>query len=613
MRIDHQIPIKANRILNIILLCLLLILIRVWYLSVIKHEEGLEQSRKPQRRTVIEQVERATIRDRFNLPMAINKIQYNASICYANVRQIPSLAWEDGKRVHPRAEYVTQLAQLLGKELSLDPLAIEDLIHAKASLFPHTPFVIKENLSEGQYYHLKMLEKDWLGIHMQRASKRIYPQGKVGADVIGYLAAISEKEYQAIASEIFELQEYLAQREAGEMPFLPAGFESPVEVRDRLAELQEKAYTINDYVGKMGIEGTFDSKLRGFYGKKVYEVDVKGNFLRELPGSKKAMSGQRIVLSLSSELQEYAEALLAEHESCRGDMAWIKGGAIVAMVPDTGEVVALASYSRFDPNDFIPARDPKLKKEKQSTLLNWLENEAYIGEIWDGKRPMQRERYSFVTNSFYEEVSEFTWEHYLSLILSPKSRIKEVMDQVNDIQTAVTVQEGRTPLLDHIINDEDKLLAADLCRLAARKEDFSPQLLAAVGHQSLFSYRMLCQATSCLQSHLKAQLQELFHAIEFSEWRALYFKDFLREMRKEEKENRRYARPYIEYLELVEKRMFKTFWDSCRYKFLEALILEKEIPEFQAYFPHLTTLSHPLMPALKSMLSQLPLPFPLAI
>ncbi|HEY5260026.1 MAG TPA: hypothetical protein VIJ46_05195, partial [Rhabdochlamydiaceae bacterium] len=128
MRIDHQIPIKANRILNIILLCLLLILIRVWYLSVIKHEEGLEQSRKPQRRTVIEQVERATIRDRFNLPMAINKIQYNASICYANVRQIPSLAWEDGKRVHPRAEYITQLAQLLGKELSLDPLAIEDLI-----------------------------------------------------------------------------------------------------------------------------------------------------------------------------------------------------------------------------------------------------------------------------------------------------------------------------------------------------------------------------------------------------------------------------------------------------------------------------------------------------
>src|SRR5205823_2972442 len=141
---------KANRILNIILLCLLLILIRVWYLSVIKHEEGLEQSRKPQRRTVIEQVERATIRDRFNLPLAINKIQYNASICYAHIRQIPSVAWEEGKRVHPRSEYITRLAQLLSKELSLDPIAIEDLIHAKASLFPHTPFVIKENLSEPQ-------------------------------------------------------------------------------------------------------------------------------------------------------------------------------------------------------------------------------------------------------------------------------------------------------------------------------------------------------------------------------------------------------------------------------------------------------------------------------
>ena len=91
---DSLIPDKANRVLNVILLGLLLILIRVWYLATVQHDEYLERSRRPKRRIVIERVERATIRDRFNIPMALNKIQYNAAICYADIRQIPNFRWE---------------------------------------------------------------------------------------------------------------------------------------------------------------------------------------------------------------------------------------------------------------------------------------------------------------------------------------------------------------------------------------------------------------------------------------------------------------------------------------------------------------------------------------
>src|SRR5579871_4216685 len=103
---DYNIPEKTNRVLNIIILGLLLILVRVWYLSIIQHDEHLERARRPKRRTVIEKPERATIRDRFNIPMALNKIQYNAAICYSDIRQIPSVKWEknrEGKRIRVQA------------------------------------------------------------------------------------------------------------------------------------------------------------------------------------------------------------------------------------------------------------------------------------------------------------------------------------------------------------------------------------------------------------------------------------------------------------------------------------------------------------------------------
>lgn len=60
----------------------------------IQHDERLEQARKPQVRVVIEPAKRGTIRDRFNIPLAINKIQYNASILYSQIREIPSVVWE---------------------------------------------------------------------------------------------------------------------------------------------------------------------------------------------------------------------------------------------------------------------------------------------------------------------------------------------------------------------------------------------------------------------------------------------------------------------------------------------------------------------------------------
>lgn len=648
---DHQIPEKANRVLNIIILGFLLIVIRVWYLAVIQHDEHLEKARKPRRRTVIEKVERATIRDRFNIPLALNKIQYNAAVCYADIRQIPGSKWvtnSEGKRmrVPVRADYINTLSQLLADRLHMDAQKIEDTIHGKASLFPHTPFVLKEDLSEEEYFQIKMLEKDWPGIQMEQGSKRYYPLGKIGADVIGYMGAISSKEYYAIAQELKILQEYLSQREAGEIAVLPKGFHNPLEVRERVKELQEKAYTINDFVGKAGVEARFDLDLHGYAGKRIYEVDTKGNLLRELPGGRKSVAGQRHILTISAELQQKAEQLLAQDEQVREihhldgsvnfNTPFIKGGAIVAMDPNTGEILALASYPRIDPNDFIPSRAAELNAEKQASVIKWLENEAYIGEIWDGKRPLDRERFDSQRDLFFTEAFDLTLERYLETILSPYSQIAQAMKKIETVGAALALQEeiqtllhlssqsnmatliealypesphisskGITserkkeaqisllkesatyhairvkvdPLLASLTYNNDKLLLIDLCRMLADKDKFTPSLIQTVSSLSLKGYRLLNQSAAVLEHFLQNHFRSSFHNREFQQWRKTYSKEYLKQKRKEERQKKQYAKPYTEYLDQIEKKMFKEFWQEHRFSFLLSFIQDTSSSE----------------------------------
>ena len=225
-RHDQSLPDKVNKILNVILVALFLIVLRVWHLAVIQHDDKLEELRKPQFRMLLEPAKRGTIRDRFNAPLAVNTMRYNAAIHFSQLRQIPSIAWEkaaNGKKTkrYRRKEYIAHLSQLLGEELNMDPGRIEDLIYSKAIFYSHMPFVIKEDITERQYYRLKTLEKDWLGIHVQHVPRRSYPLGRLGADVIGYIGAINRDEYERILREIHALESILEEYQQGEEPESP--------------------------------------------------------------------------------------------------------------------------------------------------------------------------------------------------------------------------------------------------------------------------------------------------------------------------------------------------------------------------------------------------------
>ncbi len=518
---------------------------------------------------------------------------------------------ESGSAHFPEKNISAKLSETLAIALGLDPERVEDLIHSKASLFPHVPYILKTGISEEEHYRLRMLERDWLGVHAEIAAERYYPLGKAASSLIGTMGAINQREFTAVAQEISWLQAAVEQYEfGGGLDTPPPGFDSFDAVYYRLSELKEKAYAINDLVGKTGIEAQFEEELRGFFGKKSFEIDQKGRRLRELPGGKAAIPGRQVVLSISAELQQFAEQLLIQNEKTRDGRSlwidpqdkkrkiqkqpWIKGGAIVALDPNTGEVLALASHPRFDPNDFIPSAHPLHKKDKQTQICRWLENDSFIAAVWDGKDLLTRERFG-KAKSFYEESQHLTWEFYLDSILPSDGPLRAFFNRCDDVKSAIQVQEdfdallyfsqasdprllidaifpesgpshaaaknaSRQSILDalraaaadaaplqkrleaslqHIPSNSDKLFAVDLCRMAVYSPAFSDPLIVQTGMIKLNAYRSLCQVFQRLESEIKRIYQEKFHKESFQTWRSENQKPFLAEKRKLEKREKK--------------------------------------------------------------------------
>lgn len=646
----YDIPTKANRILNIFLIGLIIIILRIWHLSVFQYDQRLEESRKPQKKTIVEPAVRGTIRDRFNLPLAINRIQYQGGVLYSQLKEIPAIEWkkdESGKKikVYKRKEYIKDLSKMIATELNMDEERIEDLIHSKASYYAHVPLIIKEELTEQEYYRLKMKELKWPGVHVRRIPKRHYPKMKSSGDAIGYMGAINQNEYEKILHELKALRMLLQNADEGVELDFPPGIENIQQARKRFKELESKAYSINDYIGKTGIEGMFEEQLRGYFGKKHFSADPKGNYIHELPGSIPPIPGQRVLLTLSSELQEFAEKLLCQNEFIRvskkctldsnkiSEIAdkepWIKGGAIIAMDPFSGEILALASYPRFDPNDFIASGNPDENSKKREHIHQWFEDENHIASIWNLQQPLERERFNDKSNEFSKEQRWLSWETYLDFILHEGTALRTAMRQITTVEDAIVIQRNAqelmtlftgqklydifnflysdenhipyqtlsseklkildslyqthtkrvkeikkslNPFLGNLVQNYDKVLCIDLCHVALPEERFSKELISEAGKNSLDHYRQTNGHFFTLMKWLKESAKELFHDKDFKQWRLNEEKTFLQNKRKEEQSIKAYPKPYLDYLDKEEERQFQTFWAENKFQLLLALV-----------------------------------------
>lgn len=188
---------------------------------------------------------------------------------------------------------------------------------------PFTPVRLKEGLTFPEVSYIEARRSDFPGLLIDIEVSRDYIYGSVGAHLVGYL-----------------------------------GKPTP-------AQLQDPAFRDvppDAFIGQWGIEKLFDKTLRGTAGQRIIEVDAAGREIR-LIQENPPVKGTDLVLSIDLALQKEAE------EGFEG-----KTGALVAIKPDTGEILGLVSAPSFDPNRFstgiTPADWNELMTDKKLPMLN---------------------------------------------------------------------------------------------------------------------------------------------------------------------------------------------------------------------------------------------------
>ncbi|MBB5500222.1 penicillin-binding protein 2 [Paraburkholderia sp. MM5384-R2] len=179
------------------------------------------------------------------------------------------------------------------------------------------------------------------GVEVRARLFRQYPLGPTAAHVIGYIGRISQRDQDRIddASD---------QNDSDPDHYDP--------------RLDANNYKGTDYIGKIGVEQSYETELHGQTGFEEVEVTAGGRPVRTLSRTQ-ATPGNNLVLSLDIGLQQVAEQAFAGHR-----------GALVAIEPSTGDVLAFVSAPSFDPNSFVDGIDQQtwdeLNNSPDHPLLN---------------------------------------------------------------------------------------------------------------------------------------------------------------------------------------------------------------------------------------------------
>ncbi len=142
---------------------------------------------------------------------------------------------------------------------------------------------------------------------------------------------------------------------------------NPREIEQLVADGLDANYRGTDYIGKVGLEQSYETHLHGTTGVEEVEVDAAGRAVRTLSRSA-PVSGNNLALNLDAKLQEVVYRAFGD-----------KRGALVAIDPATGGVLAFVSKPGFDPNLFVDGIDPKNWKELNESIDRPMVNRALAG------------------------------------------------------------------------------------------------------------------------------------------------------------------------------------------------------------------------------------------
>jgi penicillin-binding protein 2 len=289
---------------------------RLWYLQVMSTEEYQVAAQTNRTRTVAVEAPRGRILDRNGKVLVDNRVSIQVTIDRTLLAEL-----EEDEQL----TVLTRLADALSQ--AGKPTTVADLEEriADQRYSPYVPVPVASDVPEDLKIWIDERAEEMVSVAAERVAVRRYPYGPLAAHVLGYTGKVTKDELELVA-------------------------ESP------------KPYTLNDEIGKAGVEKVYEADLRGTPGVTTLEVDTEGNTIRVIPeASTEPIPGDDIVLNLDIDVQATAEQALqtslaraASRPPRPGDHPNVgKVGSTVVLDPNTGGVVAMASFPSFDPTNFV--------------------------------------------------------------------------------------------------------------------------------------------------------------------------------------------------------------------------------------------------------------------
>ena len=295
---------------------------RLWQLQVLTGNDYTLSARHTQTREVKDPAQRGVIYDRDGEVLANNVPGLNVTVVPDEISR----------------EKVQELAEILGAD---EETVLESYDAAFELGNQYGPMLVKENANRDDVTYISERTEEFPGVAVNDDYVRNYPKGDVASHILGYTGAITQEELKQDAF---------------------------------------KGLSNDSVVGKSGVELYYEELLRGKAGEKVYNVDALGRIVpedsrinslgqfvddngnpievdasTELPDRVvDPVPGKDLTLTIDLDLQRVAESELdAAIERARNAGYSGKGGAVVAMDPRNGEILAMASRPNYDPQLFV--------------------------------------------------------------------------------------------------------------------------------------------------------------------------------------------------------------------------------------------------------------------
>jgi len=299
-----------------VLLCFGLLGARLFFLQVIQHDSLLDRA-EANRVTVVPIVpNRGLIKDRNGVVLASNYSAYTLEITPSKVADLEAT--------------IDSLGEVLPIELR-DRRRFKRLMEESKN-FESLP--IRTKLTDAEVARFTAQRFRFPGVDIKARLFRNYPLGEVGAHLLGYIGRINLAEKKAM---------------------------------DEWEEEDLANYRGTEYIGKLGIEQSYEHELHGLTGFEQVETSAGGRAMRRL-AHKPPTPGNTLVLSIDIKLQALVEELYKDRR-----------GALVAIDPRNGEVLAFVSKPTFDPNLFVDGIDSDSWRELNENIDKPLLNRALRG------------------------------------------------------------------------------------------------------------------------------------------------------------------------------------------------------------------------------------------